>query len=155
VWPVVVATGLPHNPRICAAAPLVHPAAQRATHRLYSMLRLLSSTLPVPAALHVRPDAAAECVTLLSFLQICLGVLLPALATAVSEACLFHDHQQQRLAAGLQPERGPAALLYHTVWRVTLGGSGPFVALFVWLLLAVGWDWAALACAHAGRSWLA
>jgi hypothetical protein len=92
----------------------------------------------------LRTDAAEECVTLLRFFQIVVGFLAPLAWQAAAEATLFVSHQEQRVAAGLVPEKGISAQLYCGVWglldtaiRPQLWLSG-WVALGLSLLLAAG-----------------
>jgi len=145
VWVFVLSTALPHYPDICATATLAAPAAQQATHRIHCLLSYLTYPLPLRWARFVQPSAsataAAECASLLSFLQVGVGTLLPLLAAALSEARLFQAHQQERQRARLLPVWCPDAGMYEILLVLTGGGSWPRLALLVWLLLAVSWDW--------------
>lgn len=121
------------------------PDVQRSMHAVHSMVSWLAA-LP-----HIHPgaspgpatrgqEAVAECVAVVSFFQIGIGLVLPLLLEARLAACLFHRHQRQRRAAGLPPERGPHAAAYRALWRLLAGdGSLPFAATAA-LLLIFCWD---------------
>ena len=102
--------------QVCGAAALSHPAAQRATHRLYGLAGVLSRGLPLPLAWFVQPSAADQCTSLMAGMQFGLGALVPLLAGAQAEARLFQHHQLQRWRAGLPLERGAQAAVYDFVW---------------------------------------
>ena len=127
-------------PLMCGATPLAAPSSQRLTHqaaRLLAPLSLFSlhpSGLAPPAS-----DPAAECCTVLRFLQLSMGLLAPLAWQAGVEAALFAAHQRQRQAAGLPPERGPSAALYELVGEL----RHPAVVPHLWVcgLLALGLCW--------------
>lgn len=66
------------------------------------------------AAPHSQGDlpAAMECCTLLSFLQLTVGLAAPAVARAVLESRAFAQHQRERQCLNLPPEQGWHARLY-------------------------------------------
>lgn len=141
---------LPHSAAICAAAPLTNPVAQRTSHAMHSMLSMLASLGPTPAAAADGTDAhksaaAHECVTLTLWLRLLVAVLLPLLHAAAREAQLWQRHQRDRCAAGLPPERSPAAPLYRAMLRLAASlDSLPHALVCGWGLVAVSWNWAHL-----------
>lgn len=149
---------MPHPAAICAAAPLTHPVAQRTSHVMHSMLSMLASLGPTPAAAADGTDAhksaaAHECVTLTLWLRLLVAVLLrllvavllPPLHAVAGEAQLWQRHQQDRRAAGLPPERSPAAPLYGAMLRLASSlDSLPHALVCSWGLLAISWNWARL-----------
>lgn len=142
----VAVTAWPFNAGICATAPLAHDVAQACTHRIYAALSCLSYVLPLPVAPATRPDEGAQCATILTFLQLSVGTLVPLMMHAVSEARLFQHHQKQRWQAGLPLLGGAQAAAYDSIWWGTLGGSRPHTCLAGGLLLAACWDWCAFFC---------
>jgi hypothetical protein len=138
-----MAASLSSAQQLCGAGLLAHPATQCATHQVYQLLSSLAYTLPLPVSAFLSPGPVAECATVLRWFQIALGLLAPLLWEAAWAASLFQQHQRQRRAQGLPPERGAHAALYNAVWSVTCEGSGVPVGVITWLLLAVSWDWCA------------
>lgn len=97
---------------VCAAGALAAPRARALTRRAYDALHSLSYLCPLPLSIFTTPDAAAECATVLRFLQACLGLLLPLAWQLVQEGRLFAAHARQRRAARLPPERGVSAWIH-------------------------------------------
>ncbi|KAI7843999.1 hypothetical protein COHA_002536 [Chlorella ohadii] len=140
---------LPHTATICAAAPLTHPVAQRASHAMHSMLSTLASLGPTPAAAGAsKADASVavhECVALTLWLRLLVAVLMPLLHAAAAEAQLWQRHQQDRRQAGLLPERSVAAPLYGAMLRLAASlDSLPHALVCGWGVAAVAWNWARL-----------
>ena len=119
--------------RLCDAASLASPAAQRETGRLLRVLgaphRLLTFIAPSPPRTP-EGDAVADCHALLTFLQLWLGLVVPALVQAAAEGALFRHHRRQRRALGLRPEAGAHARL-HAVLSELAAGQG-------WVVLGLG-----------------
>ena len=117
---------------------------------MHSMLSMLASLGPTPAAAADGTDAhksaaAHECVTLTLWLRLLVAVLLPLLHAVAGEAQLWQRHQQDRRAAGLPPERSPAAPLYGAMLRLASSlDSLPHALVCSWGLLAISWNWARL-----------
>ncbi|PRW56125.1 SAM-dependent methyltransferase [Chlorella sorokiniana] len=151
---------LPHTATICAAAPLTHPVAQRTSHAMHSMLSMLASLGPIPAAAGAgaaKSAALHECVTLTLWLRVLVALLLPLLHAAAAEAQLWQRHQQERSVAHLPPEHSVAAPLYAAMLRLAASiDSLPHALVCGWGVLAVSWNWArllaplSLACAATG-----
>lgn len=134
---VLVSTLTPHVRRGCSRALMAAPRAQRATRALYASLGWVGMPLPLPLAPFARPDAVAECATIVHWLQLGFGLLLPLYLSALSTAAAFREHQRQRAAAQLPPERGIMAAFYTAVdeW---VGPDGTFPpAVLGWVMLAV------------------
>lgn len=136
-----VATLLPHNAGMCQALAAAHPATDGAVHATHGLLSALALPVPVPLVPLSRPriDPAAECGTMLAWLQLGCGVLAPLLWQAASEARLCARHQQQRRRAGLPLDASPQAAFYGWVWEASGEGSRGRYAVAAWLLLAVTW----------------
>ena len=83
------------------------PSAERVTRLLGRMLRLVAFPgPPEPPGGTPLPSTEEECRTLLAYLQLSLGLVLPAVVTAGMEVRLSVQHAAQRRRAGLAPERG-------------------------------------------------
>lgn len=138
---VLVGTTMPHARHVCGAAPLSHPAVHAALRRVYRSAQLVACLTPLPVSASL-PDPPPEdqCTSLLHFFQLGLGLLLPVLWQTLSEARLFPQHQRERRAAGLPPERGLEAAVYSFVWKLTMDGMALQAALFAWMLLSTCWD---------------
>jgi hypothetical protein len=135
----------PQHGSYCHVAALASPAAQAHTHRLYSWLSTLAYALPLPLSAFVQPHSPeVECTTVLRFLILTTGFLLPLLAEALSQAQSFACVQRCRSSLSLPPERGADAWALQALAFVTDEGSGMVTALLALLLLAATWDWVAL-----------
>jgi len=86
------------------------------------------------------PSPCEECATLLSYLQLSIGLVGPALVQAVIEARLFAKHQQQRQQAGLPPEHGWHAGLYAVVLSLLETMDWLTSAAFLWVLHGLLFD---------------
>lgn len=154
-------SSVPYTPVLCAAASLTHPAAQRITHLMHRGLGGVGAV----AAAGVQPASAAtgdalgpggQCVAVLTWLRLVVGLLVPLLYEAAAEARLWAQHQHERQAAGLPPEACGAvrAAAYRTARWLTW--EGPLhAAMVLWLLLSLSWQLASLAAAAgvaAGRA---
>lgn len=93
-----------------------------------------------PAAL----EPAQECAVVFGFLQLALGLALPAAGQLVVETALFEQHQRQRQRRGLPPEAGLQAALYRVAGELADAAEGPAVAVWLWMLLGLLWDAALL-----------
>jgi hypothetical protein len=132
------------TPTLCAAASLSSPMARRLTQRALAAL-----SLPHRALLFLSTgrggrgapddDPSADCRVVLTFLQLGLGFVLPALAQVVVEGRMLRQHQRERQRAGLPPERGLHARL-HAVLGDLLTGVDQSLA---WLcaLGLFSWTW--------------
>ena len=132
---------------MCAAGHLAHPAAQQLTARLFSYLRALAHLTPMPLSTGLQLDAAAECVTILCFFQVTLGMAAPLAWLAASQARLFSAHQRERGPAGLPPVRGPSAWLYAAIDDLRHDVIRPFCWVLAVALVGCCWDLAAVASA--------
>jgi len=138
---LMAASYVRNNVQLCAsAAQLQHPASQWVAHKAYALAQLLwlGGTMPPSApASHRALPPAQECATVLTFLQLSLGLALPALAQAAVEAHLWRQHQQQRRQLGIPDEKGWQQRLYGCL----LGLLDPldwFTApVFLWVLLGL------------------
>lgn len=77
---------------------------------------------------------------MLTYLQLLLGLVLPALGQAVLQARLFQRHNEQRRLAGVAAENGWAARAYACVSDVTNVLDGPGVTMALWVLLGIIFD---------------
>ena len=124
-----------HNACTCSSPVLAAPEAARLTHRV---ALLLDALRPLPLPPLQRPaSAAAECRAVLAYLQVVLGLAVPALAQACLESRLFASHTWQRARAGLPRERGWQPALYGAVDSVLSDLDGPFAVALCWVLLGV------------------
>lgn len=71
----LVASLLPHTRAGCNGAALAHAGARRATRVIYSAMSWIGTPLPLPLAPFAQPDAAAECATIVTWLQASLRAL--------------------------------------------------------------------------------
>ncbi|KAL4428170.1 hypothetical protein ABPG75_002259 [Micractinium tetrahymenae] len=138
---------LPHTRRGCSGAVLGHPAAARSTHSVYGALSWVGAMQPLPLAPLARPSPADECTTIITFLHLGLGLVVPLLWEWLSVSRLFSEHERQRRRAGLPCERGLHAAAYRMLWAACGGVEGAGAALppllLGWMLLAATWDWTA------------
>ena len=138
----MVLHNLSGNGDTCNAAVLTgSAAAQRATRLLAGALRLLSFPGPPPPRDAPLPSVAEECRTVLAYLQLCLGLVAPAVAVACLETRLYAQHAAQRRRAGLPPERG----WWHPRQYAALADAGQGLDWFSGPVLA----WTASAVLHA------
>ncbi|KAL4421305.1 hypothetical protein ABPG75_010596 [Micractinium tetrahymenae] len=112
------------------------PVALQATRGVAQVLRLLrfNGLAPPP------PDGLTplqECCSVLAYLQLSVGLVLPAVVMAVHEIRLFLAHAAERRRAGLPPERGWHPWLYRKIGDTLLGLDWLFVAVLAWVLLGV------------------
>lgn len=84
------------------------------------------------------PAAESACV------QVSLGFLLPVSLELAAAAQRMHQHQQERAAAGLQPERGLHAAVLGALWACCSELSGLALGALCCVALALAWDWTAL-----------
>ncbi|KAI7844058.1 hypothetical protein COHA_002202 [Chlorella ohadii] len=138
---VLVGTTVRHARHVCGASSLSCPAVHAAVRRVYRGMQVAACLTPLPvwAAL---PDPSPEdqCTALVAFFQLAIGLLLPVLWQVLTEARFFQLHQRERRAAGLSPERGPEAAVYHFVWQATMEGMGLQATMLAWILLSTCWD---------------
>mgnify|MGYP001810291020 FL=1 len=78
---------------------------------------------------------------MLAYLQLCLGLVAPAMAVACLETRLYAQHAAQRRRAGLPPERG----WWHPRQYAALADAGQGLDWFSGPVLA----WTASAALHA------
>lgn len=99
----------------------------------------LNPLMPVPILLPglASREPAAECAEVLTYLQLMLGVALPALVQAALEAHLFEQHQQQRQQLGLPPERGLQACMYRGIRCLVQAVDGTAWVAALWALSSV------------------
>lgn len=64
--------------------------------------------------------AGAQCRAVLSYLQLTIGLVGPALLQAVVETRFFMQHAQQRRQLGLQPEKGWEPCIYAAIGHLLL-----------------------------------
>lgn len=127
------------NREVCTSAWLATPAAEGLTHGAFDLLNALRYSVLVPAS---RPSLAPrdECAVVLSYLHICLGLVLPALVQAAAEARLFREHQHQRQRLGLALEKGWQLRLYSAIDGLREAVDGPAAVLALWVLLGILFD---------------
>jgi len=138
---------LPYHPAICATSKLTSATAQQHTHRAFQLLNSLrfnplepAPTLLTEVAGHAPPSTTEECATLMSYFQLSIGLVGPALAQAMIEARLFAVHQQQRQRAQLAREQGWHAGLYAVVLRLLGTMDSLTTAAFLWALHGLLFD---------------
>ena len=133
---------LPRFPECCATAALASPAARQLSQQAAALLSQRFGLLRPGRLPPLQPDGA--CAAMLAYTHITLGLALPALASALIEASLFQQHQRQRAAAGLPPERGWQAALHG--WVASLRQLDWHARLAIaWLLAGIMFDAAVLA----------
>ena len=126
---------------MCGAASLSSAAAAAAVHRVFAACQVAACLTPLPLAGALRdPPREDQCTAAVSFFLLGLGLLLPLLWQALSEARLFQQHQRERAAEGLPPEGGAEAAVYGFWWNLTFEGMGLQVLLVCWILLSALWD---------------
>ncbi|KAL4439867.1 hypothetical protein ABPG75_002868 [Micractinium tetrahymenae] len=140
----VVAASLPHNPAICAAAPLAHPRAQQFTRQLYLLLAAVASWVGPAHGQGATPSPEQQCAVLLTWLRVSGALLAPLMWQLLSEARLFRRHQAQRRQAGMALERGLHAAVYSAVASLSQGRGLLHVLIVIWLCLVVSWTLSAL-----------
>ncbi len=138
---VLVGTTMRHARHVCGASSLSSPAVHAAVRRVYRGMQVAACLTPLPVWA-VLPDPLPEdqCTALVAFFQLAIGLLLPVMWQALTEARFFQLHLRERQAAGLSPERGPEAAVYRFVWQATMEGMGLQAAMLAWILLSTCWD---------------
>lgn len=138
---ILVGTTMRHARHVCGGAALSHPAVHAALRRVYRTVQVAACLPPLPIAASLpAPPPEDQCTTLVAFFQLGIGLLLPLLWQALTEAWLFQQHQRERQAAGLPPERGIETAVFDFVWKLTLEGMRLQAGLFAWILLSACWD---------------
>lgn len=144
---ILVANAAAWVPTQCGASQLQAPALRGVSHLLHAALSPLRYATPLPSLSAVglvpSPGSAAECVTLLRFVQLTLGLLVPLVWQAVTDAALFSTHQRQRAAAGLPLQSGFSARLYGAVTDLCHLVARPYAWLMAPLALGLCWQLAA------------
>lgn len=141
-----------HNPKMCTSAELAAPEAERLTAVAFQALDLLSWAVPPLTGhgligLRSGSPAADQCSTVLLFMQLSLGFVLPLLYQASQECQRWQQHQRQRCQCGLPLEGGWQRGLYGTVaaaLRQDERYSALTLVVAVWLLSALLWELAVL-----------
>lgn len=141
---VVSAAHIARASTTCGCAALTSEPLRQLFHGAFVMLNSLTTLLLLPstpciAALEGTPPAG-QCAAVLSYLQLSLGLVAPALAQAALEARLFSQHEAERQCRGLPPERGAHARLYRRILQV--GHAAPEELLIVaaaWLGVCLLW----------------
>lgn len=132
------------SPDVCASACLSGPAAEQTTRRAFAALSALRVDVFRGAGMPALP-AASQCAVVLTYLQVALGFLLPALVHAALECRLFARHQRERRRAGLPPERGLQAAAYEAAAGLLGALSWPQALLALGIALSVAFDLSLLA----------
>lgn len=136
----ILASVLPTSRGICSTQLLSHGPMQRRTHGTYLALSCLGHSLPLSPSSIRSLDGLGECQSVLCWLQLCCGCLLPLLWEARSTAQLFAAHQRQRQAAGLPPEAGPHARALEGISHFFVEDNGVSQLALVWLVMALSWE---------------
>lgn len=93
------------NAHICSSESLSSARTQDFIHAIFGFLDSMYFGF-VPSTLVPPPSPTAQCCTLLAAMQLSLGLVAPLVAQAILEASLFRQHQAERAAADLPPEKG-------------------------------------------------
>lgn len=130
-----------HNQLICSSAAFASPAAKQMNRWAFELLHMLPLSLQPMLLPRWRPARhQGECAAVLSFAQLTLGLVAPALVAATHEASLFRLHQRQRREAGLPAEAGWEAWLYERLAAVLVGAKTlPTVLLGLWATV-LAWE---------------
>ena len=144
---VAVLTAWPHIRPICTNSFFTHPSTKAGTHSIYQLISMLCRPVLLPISPIVQPDAAAECMTVISWLQLTCGLVLPLLLELGVAARLFQVHQQQRRQAGVPAQRGCHVAVYDLAWALRWEDHAMPWGLLLWLVLAMSFDWCAFVCA--------
>jgi hypothetical protein len=144
---VLVGTTMPHARHVCSATALSHPAVHAALRRVFHGAQVAACLTPLPVSATL-PDPPAEdqCTALVTFFQLGIGLLLPVLWQVLTEARLFQQHQRERRAAGLPPERGLEPAVLDFAWKLTMEGMALQATLCAWMLLSACWDQVSFLC---------
>lgn len=133
-----------HAHTACSCAALASAPLRDLFRGAFVMLNSLTSLLllgvPPGPTLESMP-ATGQCAAVLTYLQLGLGLVAPALVQAALEAHLFRQHQAQRARQGLPPERGAHARLY--AWVAAALSAAPEELLIVaaaWLGVCLLWS---------------
>lgn len=114
--------------------PVLHPLLHHGALGLSLAALALHPT--VPAAAGGDPDPAADCHAVMAFLQVAaFGAAV--VFKARQEARLWAQHEAQRAAAGLRPERGWHARVYGGAAALAGATVAP---LLVFALVMTGWQ---------------
>lgn len=120
---------LKSNAAACASTALDSPLAASVARHVAEAIgsSQVVAFLAFPVSAGAAP-AAEQCQAVLAYLQ-GVGVLAPLLLAAAVEARMFASHERQRRQAGLPPEPGWQARVYHCVaaaldrdWRQLAAG---------------------------------
>ncbi|EFN52527.1 hypothetical protein CHLNCDRAFT_138937 [Chlorella variabilis] len=140
---VLVGTSMRNNKMLFEAL-ISSPLMRHVTHAMYQLLCGLLMMVPLPVVRHARLSPVAKACAVMAWLQIGVGLVVPLLWEAVSEACLHSLHEQQLRHAGLPQRRGLQADAHRFVWSLTQEGSKAHVAFLYWMLLSIAWNGVAL-----------
>lgn len=137
-----------YNHRTCTASALQHPSARWLTGRAFWVLDTQRLT-PLQLPMHGAVDDVAQCATVLTFMQLCFSLLLPAVVQASVECRMFARHQRERAQRRLPPERGWHTALYGACWEALAPGgrNGPPL-VFLWACLSLAWDASLMLSVH-------
>lgn len=128
---------------LCATSALSSPGALRLAGAVRRALHPAAGIMAASPA-----DLLADCAVLLNFLQLGLGLALPALLQAAAEVRCWRVHQAQRAAARLPPEPGRRqARLYAVLGELLFPLGRPVLLLGALGLYSITWTLAALLAA--------
>ncbi|PRW45353.1 hypothetical protein C2E21_6101 [Chlorella sorokiniana] len=134
-------------PTVCAAACLSTPAAQQRTSAAFRLLGALRYDMVRPLGSEAQPklSAQSECIVVLTYLELTLGCLLPALIQAAAETRLYVVHCAERRRAGLPRECGWQARVHDELAELAQELSWPQIAVLLWVVLGIAFDLSLLA----------